>query len=206
MDGGIMLILLLLVLNKKREEKISTISNKQVNELMNPNSFTLNIPYTRDKIKIMKKIGPYFPQEYISPINKSITITEKIIKLFEAVDFMETPQINYIEPELSVANNKERISYIMNTIKNEVSKEEIKDMGLVLDIILNMDKYKNLFTILNSIITDPNSLNEPNKIIKLIEPLMEGKDEKEKEKMKEMMKMLEIMKTLDIGKKDSHQS
>ena len=70
-------------------------------------------------------------------------------------------------------------------------------MGLVLDIIFNMDKYKSMLAMLNTFISDPNSLNEPKKLINIIEPLMEGKSEEEKKKIKEMMKMMELVKTLD---------
>ena len=46
----------------------------------------------------MKKIGPYFPPEYIAPINKSIMITEKILGLYEAISFMETRQLIILNP------------------------------------------------------------------------------------------------------------
>jgi len=203
MDSRMILVLLyILILNKKAKEK--TLDAKE--ELIvvekdlaetEKNQFTLNIPHTKKKIEIMKKVGPYFPPEYISPINKSIIITEKILKGYETLNFIENSQINYIKSSIPIKNNKERISYIINTIKNEVSKEEIKDMGMLFDIIINMDKYKTMFTMLNSFMSDPDSLNDPNKIFQIMEPLIEGKSEEEKKKMKEMMKMLEVMKTLD---------
>ena len=128
----------------------------------------------------MKKIGSYFPPEYITPINKSIIITEKILKGYETLDFIENSEINYIESSIPIKDNKERFNYIINTIKNEVSNEEIKNMGMFLDIIVNMDKYKTMFTMLNSLMSDPDSLNDPNKIFQIMEPLIEGKTEEEK--------------------------
>ncbi len=202
MVNKIMLIFLLFILNNKAKEKNLNTEEELIKvekSLIETerNKFTLNIPNTKNKIKIMKKIGSYFPPEYISPINKSIIITEKILKGYETLDFIENSQINYIESSIPMKDNKERFNYIINTIKNEVSKEEIKDMGMLLDIIINMDKYKAMFTMLNSFMSDSDSLNDPNKIFQIMEPLVEGKSEEEKKKMKEMMKMLEIMKTLD---------
>lgn len=202
MVNKIMLIFLLFILNNKAKEKNLNTEEELIEvekSLIETerNKFTLNIPNTKNKIKIMKKIGSYFPPEYISPINKSIIITEKILKGYETLDFIENSQINYIESSIPMKDNKERFNYIINTIKNEVSKEEIKDMGMLLDIIINMDKYKAMFTMLNSFMSDSDSLNDPNKIFQIMEPLVEGKSEEEKKKMKEMMKMLEIMKTLD---------
>lgn len=201
MDNRIILILLF-ILNKKMKEKDLNTKEKLIEAEKNltetkKSKFTLNIPYTKKKIEIIKKIGPYFPPEYITPINKSIIITEKILKGYETLDFIENSEINYIESSIPIKDNKERFNYIINTIKNEVSNEEIKNMGMFLDIVVNMDKYKTMFTMLNSLMSDPDSLNDPNKIFQIMEPLIEGKTEEEKKKMKEMMKMLEIMKTLD---------
>jgi len=206
MDNILLLILLFLIINRKKEREVLQTEEEDLNKIvvakdttvkLKENKFVLNIPHTQEKVRLMKKIGPYFPPEYIAPINKSIMITEKILGLYEAISFMGNPTINYIESSIPMVDNRERINYIMNTIKDEISKEEIKDMGLVLDIIFNMDKYKSMLAMLNTFISDPNSLNEPKKLINIIEPLMEGKSEEEKKKIKEMMKMMELVKTLD---------
>ena len=201
MDSILLLILLLFMMNRKKEQKALRIEEDlpiidEPKEILE-NKFILNTTHTRDKIKIMKKIGPYFPEEYINPINKAILFTEQIVVLHTALEFLNAPKTNYIESSVPLIDNRERIGYIMNTIRNEVSKDEIKDMGLVLDLIFNMDKYKSLFTVLNTFISDPNILNEPEKIIKLAETFMEGKNEEEKKKIREMMKMLEILQNLD---------
>lgn len=146
----------------------------------------------------MKNIGPYFPEEFVPALNRSIIITEKIIKFYETIEFMQVSEAKYIKETIPVANNKERLSYIVNVIQKEVPKEETKNMGMALEMILNIDKYKKMFTILNSVISNPDSLNDPSKIFNLIEPFMQDKDEKEK--LKDMTKMLEIIKTLDTSK------
>ena len=161
-------------------------------------TINLNVPYTTQKIKIMKNIGPYFPEEFLPILNKAIVITEKVIKLYETIKFIQISEITYIEETIPVANNKERLSYIVNTIQKEIPKEETQNMGMALEMILNIDKYKKMFTILNSVISNPDIFNDPSKIFNLIGPFMQGKDDKEK--LKDMTKMLEIIKTLDTPK------
>ncbi|NMA86836.1 MAG: hypothetical protein GX968_05885 [Tissierellia bacterium] len=201
MDNSLLLILLLFIISKKKDEKVLEIEEKlpvmEKNKIILKNNQILNISRTKDKINIMKKIGPYFPEEYINPINKALSITEQIVVLHTAMEFIGEPKTNYIQASMSIADNRERIGHIMNTIKNEVSKEEIKDMGLILDIIFNMDKYKSLINMLSTFMSDPNSLNEPEKILELVGTFMDGKSEEEKKKIREMMKMLEVLKTMD---------
>ena len=208
MDNGLILLLLLLLLNKNKENKTFHIPiDKKENDLeiksipSSNKSFSLNVPYTLDKIKIAKKIGPYFPEEFVPALNKSLILTEKIIKLYEVMEFMQVDKVKYIENVITVENNKERLNYIVNTIQKEVKKEEIKSTGTIIEMILNIDKYSKMITVLNSVMSDPDSLNDPTKLLSLAEPFMQGRDEKEKEKLKDMAKMLEIMKTLDTTKK-----
>ena len=205
MESGLIWVLFLLILNKTKENKALDIpvdnmmDTKQ--EMDVEKTINLNIPYTAEKVRIMKKIGPYFPEEFLPVLNKSLVITEKIVKLYETIEFIQIPDANYIKEVIPVENNKDRLSYILNTIQKEVSREEIKNMGMAMDIILNIDKYKKMFNVLHSLMANPDTLNDPNKIFSLIEPFIQGKDEKEKEKLKDMAKMFEIMKTLDTPKK-----
>ena len=209
MDNGFVLFLLLFLLNQKNESKklnIPTDKGKNILNTSTHQTISLNIPYTEEKIRIMKKIGPYFSEDFLPIINKSIMATEKIIRLYEVMEFIQTPEIDYIQNIIPVKNNRERLSYIINTIQNEISREDIKNMGMAMEMILNIDKYKKMLTTLSSIMSDPESLNDPTKMLGLIEPFMEGKDEKEKEKLKDMAKMLEVMKNLDTSKKPKKQS
>ena len=212
MDNGLVLIILLLVMNKNRENKSLEKSVGKEDDILDTKpdtyldkpidkSITLNIPYTIEKVKIMKKIGPYFPEEFIPALNKSLILTEKIIRVYELIEFMQITEAKYIKEPIPVENNRERISHIINTIQKEIPKEDMKNMGMTMEMVVNIDKYKKMFTILNSVMSNPDSLNDPNKMLSLIEPLLQGKDEKEKEKLKDMAKMLEIMNTLDTPKK-----
>jgi hypothetical protein len=165
-------------------------------------NFEVDVKYTGEKVNVVKKIGPYFPDEYRPTLNKSIMLTEKILKLYEVVDFMKLNDVEYITQSIPVNNNRERLNRIVNTIQQEFPKEEVKNLGTAMDLILNMDKYKTMFNLLNTVMSSQDSLKDTNQLIKLVEPLMDGKNPKEKEKLKEMSKMLEIMKILDTPKKD----
>lgn len=199
MYNGLVFILMLTIFINRKEDTTNLWDNKF-------KRMDLNIPYTMEKIQIMKKIGPYFPKEILPSVNKALMITEKLIKFYEAMKFIQISEMSYIQDTIPVENNQERLSYIANTIKREFSKEEIEGMGTAVEIILSMDKFNKLLQILNSILTNPDHINDPTSIINLVEPLMEGKGEKEKKQLKDMTKMLEIMKTLDSSKKPKEES
>ena len=71
-----------------------------------------------------------------------------------------------------------------------------------MNIILNYDKYKYMMNIISIIISNPQSLNDPNELLKASESLMDGMKENEKEKIKDMMKMFELMKALEPSNKE----
>ncbi len=198
MNNELVLIILLMVLNKNRDKKSLELPDSR-------NIFDKNIdlPYTMEKIKIMKKIGPYFPEDFHPMLNKSIIIAEKIVKTYEVIEFMQEQETNYIQEVIPVKNNRERLSYISNIIQKELHKGNIKDIGVAMETILNIERYKKIFTALIPIMSDPDTINSPDKIFDLMEVFMDGKTEKEKAKMKEMVKMLEVMKTLNTPKKES---
>ena len=170
---------------------------------MKNKNISFSASHTKEKIRITKKIGPYFPEEVLPALNKSLIITEKIVKLQETIDFMKLPEDNYIKEAIVVDNPKQRLSYIMNTIRKEVPKQEVQDMGIIMEVILNVDRYKKILNILNSILSNPDILNDPKQMVILIEPFMEGKTKEEKEKLKDMINMLEIMKSLDEPQKEN---
>ncbi len=117
------------------------------------------------------------------------------------MEFINISNISYIDKPIPVENNKERLSYIINTIQKEFPKENTQNIGTILDIIINMDKYKAIFSSLNTITSNPDNLKDPNQILHLLEPLLEGVDEKEKDKIREMAKILGLMNNLENTKK-----
>lgn len=190
-NKAIIFIFLILYSNKKK--KITNSSSKS-------NSLKLDIETTNEKIRFIKKIAPYFPKEHLPSINKAIIITEKILKIHEAVDFVYDSKNHTMIEHIPVENSKERLSYIANTIQKDFTEENIKKLGSGADLILKIDKYNTMMDIFNLIVSDPDSLNNPNKMLKLIEPFFKGKDENEIKKFKEMSKLMNILKALDNPK------
>lgn len=183
---------------------LSNKDNKGPNVLRETiNRIDLNIPYTREKIEVLKKIGPYFPQEYIPAINKALIFTERFIKLYEAVEFIRSNESIYIKQSIPVNSNQERFNYIADTIKREFSQDKLSQRGIVVDTILTLDRFNRLFKILNSLLANPDILNNPTSMVDIMKPFMEGKGEKEKKQLEDMTKMLEIIKTLNPPKKDA---
>lgn len=189
---NIVLVLFLFLVLTKDDDSRFLISSSNNDKILD-----LDIPYTMQKIKVIKKIGPYFPEEYLPSINKGITIAEKIIKLYETLDFIQVSEANYIKDVVPVENNQERLSYIASTIQKEFSKDEIENMGTSIDTILKFDRYNKMFSMINYIMSNPDTLNNSSNMLDLMEPFLQGKDEKERKKMKDMSKMLEVLKTLD---------
>lgn len=198
MDIGLLLILLL-VINRNKDKEIFGL--KQIHD----NTRVLNLPYTKEKIRIVKKIGPYFPEEFLPYLNNALVITEKFVQVYETLEFIQYTKGDYIKDSVPVENNKERLSYIINTIQREVSTEEVRNMGMAIEMILNIDKYKKMFTTLASVMANPEGLNNPSSILSIMEPFMDGKDEMEKKKLKDMANMFELMKTLDKPKKSKEE-
>ncbi|GFN36233.1 hypothetical protein [Tepidimicrobium xylanilyticum] len=190
-----MLLLMLLLSSYSKKEK------KGQNKRESFKKMELNIPYTLEKIELFKKIGPYFPSEYVPLINRALMITEKFIKLYQTMEFLIQSESNYILHSIPVENNQQRLSYIADTIKKELSNEEINRIGVAAETILTLDKFNKLLTIFNSIMSNPEILNTPANMMDFLKPLMEGRNEKEKKQIEDMTKMIEIMKTLNLSKK-----
>lgn len=189
---------------------IVAISNSQNNKLTRlnfENSYLSNMEvdrkYTLEKIKIIKEIGPYLPMQYIPLINKSVLITEKIVKITELAEFMKESDHDIIKEAIEINNNKDRLNKIISVIQKEATKSEVKNMGTILDLIVNIDKYKNMMTILSSVMNTGDLPKDPSKLIDIIAPLINPDNNADKEKIKEMNKMMEIFKLLNTSKPTS---
>lgn len=193
MNNFLVLFLFLILLKEKRKNDL-TLSSINI-------SFELDINTTKEKIKLIKKIGPYFPEEYLPAFNKALVITEKILKLYETINFIQKEDNIYIAESIPVKNYQERLSYIANTIKKDFSKEEIERLGYLADFILQIDKFNKMANMLNHITSNPDLLKDTNNMFKILEPLLGG-DENEMKKFKEMAKMMNILKVLDKPKEN----
>jgi len=186
-NAALLLILIIMIKGKKNIFSYANINN----------AFNLDIKTTTEKIRMIKKIAPYFPEEYLPSVNKAIMITEKIIKLHEAIDFICKKDNLYITESIPVENLQKRLSYIANTIQKDFTEEDINKLGTGADIILKIDKYNKMINMFNYINSNPDMLKDTNNMFKLIEPLLQNKDEKEMKKIKEMSRMMNILKALD---------
>ncbi|MDR7857293.1 hypothetical protein [Tissierella sp.] len=200
MENKFLIMMIILFMGKNKDIEFSSLNTfgKFINTI------ELNPKYTVEKINVVKKIGPYFPEDYIPLINKSILFTEKLIKINELVNFMQNDEYRYVEKPIPVANNKERISKIIGTIQKEVPKSDVNNVGTVIDLIINMDKYKTMFTMLNSVMSNQEGLKDPNSLMNLIGPLMSNDNKMDNDKIKEMAKMMEIFKALNTPKKENN--
>lgn len=203
--GGIIvdstfLIIILFMLGRKKTENDTPTLHTIGNFI---STMEVDKKYTVEKINMVKKVGSYFPENYIPLINKSISFTEKFIKINEVIDFIKKDDQGYILEHIPIENNKDRISKIISTIQKETPKAEISKAGTVVDLILNMDKYQKMLGVLNTVMSNPDSLNDPSQLITLVAPLIGGENHQNNAKFKEMAKMMEIMKLIDVPKKET---
>lgn len=190
------LILLLLLLNKNSD-------SQNVDFIHNVKNYVRGIEvdyrYTGEKIKIVKKIRPYLPAEYIDTVNKSILVTEKLVKLLEVKEFMEIIEMEEVRPV--EMEPKDKLLKVVNLIQEDVKNSKIENLGFALDLIGNIDNYKNMLNIFTSIMRDKKSLNDPATLMKLASTFL-GDNPKEQEKLKELTKMMDILKLIDTPKKE----
>jgi len=153
----------------------------------------IDISITLNKIKILKEIGPYFPKDFHPILNKSIVITERIVKAYEVMEFVQMQDMEYVKKAIPVENNSQRLNHISSTIEEELQGSNIKDIGITMETILNMDRLRKIFTALLPILSDPGILDSPDGILKLANVLMDGRTEEERNRLKEMVNMLEMI-------------
>lgn len=199
MDNKLLIFIFLLILGKNQGNELTGL-NSLTNFI---NTMEIDPKYTIEKIKIIKKVGPYFPEHYIPLINKSILFTERIIKINELVDFMKNDEYQYIKEPISVDNNKDRLNKIMNTIQKEVPSPEVTNLGTIMDLVINMDKYKKMFSMLSSFMNNQDNLKDPTQLISMFAPMLGNDNQKNNDKLKEMNKMMEIMKILNSPKQEN---
>ena len=193
----ILFVFLYFFINNKKEN-----INSNQNVIMHEyNLKSLDAEQTYEKIDTLKKIGPYFP-EWLAPIlNKSILLTEKIVKFHELADFLQRSNSSEPITSMKLDNNKERFNYIVTTLKKEVPEERLNEMGTPMNLILNYEKYRLMIVLISQVLSNPQKITEKDQLTQLTQSLLDGKTNEEKEKMKEMLKMIEIMKVLDTSKK-----
>lgn len=191
MDNRLLLFILLAIGSNKKN---TGTQSKGFNEYLS--NIKVDEEYTLEKINVIKKIGPYLPEEYIPLVNKSILITEGFIKINELMNLLKGNDYKYISEPISLNNHKERLNKIIKTIQKETPRFDNNNIGMIMDLILNMDKYKSMLSLLTTLNQD--SMQDPSSLIKTLGPIL-GLDEKS-DKGKEIGQMMEIFKVLNSPK------
>ncbi len=192
--NNLVLLLLLFIIRENRSKTLQPLRKR-------PSTLEIDIKHTKEKIQLMKKIGPYFPEEYLNPINRAIGVTEKFIKVYETLEHIKISEFNYIKKAIPVESNKERLNYIASVIEKEFTKEQIRAMGKTVDMILKIDRFNKMMNMMSLLMENPVDLNDKESLMKIMEQFTQGKSSEEKKKMKDMMRMLDIIKALDSPKK-----
>lgn len=192
-NNPLIFVLFIMILNNKKNESLNSLINYFT-------TMEIDSKYTIEKINIIKKVGPFFPEHYIPIINKSILFTDRFIKLNELIDFMNKEKDDYIKEPIELTNHKDRLNKIITTIQKESSKSDIGNFGKIMDLIVNMDKYKTMFNLLNSTINNQDNIKDPTELIKTIAPIMSNDVKMDNDKIKEMTKMMEIFKVINSPK------
>lgn len=197
--NSLVLLLLLFMIRENKNKSLLPPMNKEL-------TLDIDIKQTREKVKLLKKIGPYFPEAYLNSLNRAIGITEKVVKFYEVYEHMRISEFNYVEKIIPVENSKERIKYIANAIEKEFSKDQIKAMGKTVDMILKIDKLNRMINMMSLIMENPVDLNDKEGLLRIMDQFSQGKSEEEKKRIKDMMKMLDIIKALDSSKKPNEKN
>lgn len=166
------------------------------------NTMEINPQYTKEKLKIARRIYPLLPTEYAYMMQRSISIVDKTMLIMETVDYLKTTKKEEITP-LQISS-KERLQRITSEIQEEVKSSKMQNLGIVMDLILNMDRYKKILTTYNQVSRNKDILSDKDSILSLMDAFMDGSSDKDKEKLKDLTKMLDIMKLLDSPKKEAN--
>lgn len=199
MDTPLLLLLLYFLQNNNPD-----ITNQPLHSLENyMNTMQINPQYTKAKLQIARRIYPLLPTEYAYMMRRSISIVEKTTHLMETAQYLNSYEKEDIRP-LQISS-KERLQKITSVMQEELKSSNIQNLGMVMDLILNMDRYKKILTTYNQVSRNKDILSDKESIISLMDAFMEGSSDKDKEKLKDLTKMLDIMKLLDSPKKEPNE-
>lgn len=186
----IQILILLLILQNRQNTKNTTLHSLN-NYIQN---IEVDLAYTGQKIDLVKKIAPLMPPEYVNPLNRSLLITESVIKLLELQQYMDESQYMINQNELIfIEDNKDRIKKIITLVQEEAPKSNMANMGMVLDLIVNMDQYKKMFTTFTTFMNNQDAMKDPQNIIKLMQPFMSDKNDKNNKDMEQMINIINLL-------------
>lgn len=184
-------ILILLVLASNED---STTDIDPLHTLKNyAQDFKVDHNYTREKVRIFKNILPYLPEDYLETGGRSIIATEKVLKVLEVIEFINTESAI---PEPLEMDSVERAYKIVTTMQEQINNANIDKLGTILDIMVNKDHYKELVNVALEFMGNKEALKDPSNLSKLLQPFLG----KEKMENNNLGKMLEILAMLEPGK------
>lgn len=190
------IILLLILLSTTSKEKSKGLVN--INEYIN--NIEIDPKYTEDKIHLARKLAPLMPQEYINPINRSILITENLVKIVELKDYIESTNRFVHTAHVPIEDNRERMTRIVSVIQEEIPKSNTKNMGSILELIVNIDKYKKMFDLFNTFMKSQSVSKNTENIAKMVGPMMKDKSPSEGEGALDIEKIMNIISILNKPK------
>lgn len=143
-----LLPLILLISNSTRD---STRKRNDIFSLGSDFLASVDIKNVSEKMDIIKKIGPYMPENIIEPLNTVIFFVEKattIIGLMEIITTNKsyTPIVAY-----NNLSSKDRLNGILSTVKDEANDERLNALKPAIDVALNFDRYKSLIDMVSGL-------------------------------------------------------
>jgi len=150
-NSKLIFLIPLVILLSNSTRKFSVKERSSIYNLGSDFTASIDIKNLNEKLNIIKKIGPYLPESIIEPLNSIIFFVEKattIISLMEIITTNKayTPIVPYVN-----LSNKDRISGILSTIRDEAKDEKVNNIKPVIDMALNIDKYKSLANVVSSL-------------------------------------------------------
>lgn len=193
MEKIILLLMLISAANKDNSKGLVDI-NQYINNLQ------IDPRYTEEKIKLARKIAPLMPSEYIQPISRSIYITESLVKIMELNDYMSNKTPVMQTAHIPIEDNRERLSRIVSVIQEEIPRSNMQNIGTVLELITNIDRYKKMFELMSVFMKNQSVTKDADKLAKMVEPMMKGKSSTDGEGSLDIEKIMNIMTLLNKSK------
>ncbi len=143
-----LLPLILLISNSTRD---STRKKNDIFSLGSDFLASVDIKNVNEKMDIIKKIGPYMPENIIEPLNTVIFFVEKATTIIGLMEIITTNK-SYI-PIVAYNNlsSKDRLNGILSTVKDEANDERLNALKPAIDVALNFDRYKSLIDMVSGL-------------------------------------------------------
>lgn len=112
---------------------------------------SVDIRSVNEKMDIIKKIGPYMPENIVEPLNAIIFFIEKVTTIIGLMEIITTNKSYAPIATYNNLTNKDRINGILSTINEESNDERINAIKPAIDVILNFDRYKSLIDMISGL-------------------------------------------------------